>query len=354
MQSNGHNVDEATSLHERAVVIDGEGVCVLLPTVYIPPPEIEGRSFLDRARSSGLTAMNTSLGTGGIATGRDDLRALLHSIYGHLVYFELHPNRLVHVLVADDVLRAKREGKLGIVFGAQGLATKIEGDLTLVRILHRLGLRIAQFTHHERNALGCGCAEKEDTGLTQLGRACVAEMNRVGMLVDLAHAGQRTAQEAFDHSALPCIVSHANARALNAHPRNLTDETLRALAARGGVIGITAYSAFCETEPRRRPTIDDVVSHIAYVVDLVGVEHVGIGSDFFETESEVRYADFGSRYRSMGRRYPLAEAYAEGLERVDHLPRLTAALLRRGFDKEDILKVLGGNFLRVFREVWKP
>ncbi len=344
----------AAELHRRALIVDGQGVALLLPAVLIPPPPLDGRTFLERAALSGVAAMNTTLGLGGIATGPDDLRALLTSIYGYLCLFELEAERVLHVLVAEDVERAKREGKLGIIFGVQGLASKIEDDLTLLRILHRLGLRIAQLTHNERNALGCGCLETPDTGLTQLGRACVAELNAVGILVDLAHAGPRTAREAIERSARPCVISHANAHGLRDNPRNVPDDVLRALASNGGVLGVTAYAPFCETRPGVRPTLDDLVSHVRYVADLVGIEHVGIGSDHFETESPIRFARFARAYPAATGVYTSPETvYVEGFERIDRFPRLTEALVRRHFSDAEILAVLGGNFLRVFREAWR-
>src|SRR5581483_10202152 len=119
--------------------------------------------------------------------------------------------------------------------------------------------------------------------------------NRLRIVVDLAHAGPRTAREAIEASGRPCVVSHANAYGLRDNPRNVRDEVLRALGEGGGVVGITAYSPFCETKPGVRPTLDDLVDHVAYVADRIGIDHVGIGSDFFETESEVRFArDFSS------------------------------------------------------------
>lgn len=344
----------AARLHTEAVIIDGQGTAALLPTALIPPPPREGQPYLDRALGSGLTAMNVTLGVLGVGMGVDNFRAMLTTMHGYFCYFELEPGRLFHVLTAEDILRAKRERKLGIIFGCQGLATKIEDDPNLLRILHRLGLRIAQLTYNERSALGCGCLETVDTGLTQLGRVCVREMNHLALLIDLAHAGARTSLDVLDLSADPVIVSHANARALCDNPRNLTDEQFRALAARGGVVGITAYAPFCETAPGVRPTLEAVLDHIAYVADLVGVEHVGIGSDFFEGESEVRFERFFRvRYPEVIRDYTLQTVYAEGFDGVAGFPRLTEGLIRRGFTDRDAKKILGENFLRVFRTVWK-
>ena len=344
----------AERLHQQAVLIDGQGTAVLLPTALVPPPPVSGVPFLDRLLASGVTAMNVTMGISGIGIGVDNFRSMVGTIHGYLCYFELEHQRLVHVLTVDDILRAKREGKVGIIFGCQGLASKIEDDPNLLRILHRLGLRIGQLTWNERNAIGCGCLEVPDSGLSQLGRAVVREMNHVGIAIDLAHAGSRTTQEVVDLSAQPVIVSHANVRRLTDSPRNLPDEVLKSVAGKHGVVGITAYSPFCEAKPGVRPTIKEVVDHIAYVAELVGVEHVGVGSDFFEGESLVRFEHlFRVRYPDVIRHYTLETVYTEGFDGVACFPRLTEALVARGFSDDEVLKILGGNFLRVFGEVWK-
>lgn len=346
--------DHALRLHKEAVVIDGQGTAILLPTALVPPPPVNGSSFLDRALGSGLTAMNVTLGIAGVGMGLDNFRSMVVTIHGYLCYFELEHERLLHVLTADDILRAKQERKLGIIFGCQGLASKIEDDASLLRILHKLGLRIAQLTYNERSSLGCGCLETPDTGLTQLGRVCIREMNHLGLLIDLAHAGQRTSLDVLHFSSVPVVVSHANVRALCDNPRNLTDEQLRALAAQDGVVGITAYSPFCETKPGIRPTLNEVIDHIAYVADLVGVEHVGIGSDLFEGESEVRFERFFRiRYPEVIRQYTMETVYADGFDGVACFPRLTDGLVKRRFRDGEVSKILGENFLRVFRKVWK-
>ncbi len=339
-------------LHSKALVIDGQGVGVLLPNVHLPQPPFQGRSHLDRALDGGLTAMNTTMGLGGIASGVDDLRALLNAIYGYQVYFRLHSDRLMLIERVEDIETAKREGKLGIIFGVQNIAPKIEDDLTLLWILHKLGLRIAQLTHNHRNPIGFGCLEPEDSGLTEFGKAAVSEMNRIGILPDLAHAGMRTVLTAVEHSARPVIVSHANVRALTDNPRNVTDEVLRALAESGGMLGITFYAPFCQPRSGGHPGIGDVVDHIAYVADLVGIDHVGLGTDHFEAESEVRYAAFATHFQGTQRGFARESVYAAGLERVELLPRLTETLLVRGFSDQDILNILGGNYMRLFRSTW--
>ena len=185
---------------------------------------------------------------------------------------------------AADIHRAKREGRLGIIFGCQGIATKLDGDPSMILIMAKLGQRIMQLMYNEKSALGCGALETEDTGLTEFGRVCIREIDDCRMVVDLAHAGARTAREAIEFARGTPIISHGNVRALTNHQRNAPDDVLKALAERGGVIGITAYAPFCEKSDKGRPTLDDMIDHVAYVADKFGIDHVGIGSDFFEGE----------------------------------------------------------------------
>lgn len=346
MPANGTTIGDA-------LVIDAMGSAALLPTTLLPPPPRNGKDWLQRAIDSGITAMNVTMGITGIAMGTDDFRALLHTMHGYFCYFELEPDRLLHVRTTEDLRRAQRERRLGIIFGCQGLASKIEGDASLILIMAQLGQRIVQLTYNERSDIGCGCIEASDTGLTEFGRICIREINESGMVLDVAHAGHDTALQAIDFSAKPPIVSHANVRALCDHPRNVRDGVLRSLAAQGGVIGITAYAPFCETRPGTRPTVDDFVSHIAYVADLVGIDHVGIGSDFFEGESPIRFERFfRRRYPAIVGHYTLDTVYAEGFEALEDFAALPAILRRRGFNDLEIHKILGGNFLRVFEQVW--
>ena len=334
------------------LIIDGMGSAALLPGAQVPPPAYNGVPWLDRALAAGLTAMNVTMGIRGVAQGADDFRAYLHSVHGYLSYFEMEP-RLLHVRRAGDIALAKAEGRLGIIFGCQGLDSKLEGDPSMILIMAKLGQRIMQLAYNERDRLGCGCLEPEDTGLTEFGRICIREIDDARMVVDLAHAGARTAREAIEFTSRTPVITHANVRALRQHPRNAPDDVLAALASRGGVIGITAYAPFNEKTPGQRPTLDDMIDHIAYVADNWGIDHVGLGSDFFEGESWVRFERFfRRRYPAIVGDYTIDTVYVEGFERANDYPALPAALRRRGFTEPDIAKVLGGNFLRVFTDVW--
>ena len=200
-------------MQESHSIIDGMGSAALLPAAQVPPPAYNGVPWLDRALAAGLTAMNVTMGIRGVAQGADDFRAYLHSVHGYLSYFELEP-RLLHVLRASDITRAKAEGRLGIIFGCQGLASKLDGDPSLILIMARLGQRIMQLAYNERDALGCGCLEPEDSGLTEFGRVCIREIDDARMVVDLAHAGPRTAREAIEFARRTPVITHANVRAL--------------------------------------------------------------------------------------------------------------------------------------------
>ncbi|HEX7075538.1 MAG TPA: membrane dipeptidase [Hyphomicrobiaceae bacterium] len=336
----------------QLMIVDGMGSAALLPSAQVPPPMRNGKPWLDRALASGLTTMNVTMGIKGVAQGTDDFRAYLHSVHGYLSYFELEP-RLLHVQAASDIVRAKTEGRLGIIFGCQGFDTKIENDPSLILIMARLGQRIVQLMYNEQSSIGCGALEANDTGLTEFGRICIREIDDCRMVVDLAHAGQRTAKEAIGFARGIPIISHANVRALVEHPRNVTDDVLKALAERGGVVGITAYAPFCEKQPGVRPSIDDMIDHVAYVGERFGIDHVGIGSDFFEGESFIRFERFfRRRYPAIVGSYTMETVYTEGFEAIDDFALLPQALKRRGFTDAEIAKVLGGNFLRVFEQVW--
>ena len=337
---------------EWPLLIDSMGSAALLPAAQIPPPSRNGLPWLDRAIAAGLTAVNVTMGITGVAQGIDDFRAYLHSVHGYLSYFELEP-RLLHVQRAADIQLAHESGRLGVIFGCQGLGSKIEGDPSLILIMAKLGQRIVQLMYNERSALGCGCLEPQDSGLTEFGRVCIREIDDAHMVVDLAHAGPRTAREAIDFTRGVPVITHANARGLCDHPRNVPDDVLAALAERGGVVGVTAYAPFCEKQAGLRPNLDNVIDHIAYIAERWSIDHVGIGSDFFEGESWIRFERFfRRRYPAIVGNYTMDTIYAEGFGRVDELVALLPALLRRRFAEDEVAKVLGENFLRVFARVW--
>lgn len=307
--------------------------------------------FAEIARS-GITMIDTTLGPAGTPTfGYEAAVRDLATWHGQ---FARHRDRLIHVRRADDIVQAKREGKLAVMLGFQN-GTHLNRDLRNVDFFYNLGIRQIQLTYNELNALGAGCTERVDAGLSDFGVEVVHRMNDLGMLVDLSHCGVQTTLDGIELSKKPVIISHSNARALNDNMRLKTDEQIRKLAAKGGVMGITTVNFFVSNKPRS--TLDDFIAHIEHVARLVGVDHVGIGSDSsiggwrqsFPTEKA--FWDFHGQFRfkpGADVRWP---PFIEELDVPEKFHVIRRRLLQRGFSTADVAKILGGNFLRIYREI---
>jgi membrane dipeptidase len=251
----------------------------------------------------------------------------------------------VLVASADDVLRARESGKLAVGLHFQGTAP-FEENLGWVDLCYELGIRHALMAYNERNLVGCGCHVSDDTGLTPFGRSLIQEMNRVGMLVDCAHTGYRTTMETLEASESPAVISHTNVRALCDHPRCVFDDQIRACAAKGGVLGMTGLSSFLG---KGAATPERLVDHIDHVANLVGPEHVGLGLDYvYDLET------FEAFVARLPDRYPPEAGYSDLRQlELEEAPRITEELLRRGYGEREIRGILGENWLRVCRQVWK-
>ena len=234
-------------------------------------------------------------------------------------------------------------GKIALVLALEGCAP-IGQDSALFRTFFRLGVRIASFTHMGRTLLADGSGE-DDTGsrLPGAGVAAVREMERLGILVDVSHLSIAGTAHVLEIAARPVIASHSSARALHDIHRNLSDDQLRAIAATGGVIGVNFLPVFLDA---RVFTLDRLVDHIAHIVGVVGEEHVGIGPDFIADYYDALYPTFSPPFHGFDLKVRLA-----GMTGPRDLPHLTEALLARGFGEDAVRKILGANFLRVFREV---
>ncbi len=243
---------------------------------------------------------------------------------------------LARVGSVAELDRAGAIGSLGVVLGFQD--SDHFRTVADVARFHALGQRVSQLTYNGENRLGSGCHAPRDRGLTSFGAAIVAEMNRVGMAIDLSHCGERTALDAIEQSKVPALVTHANCRALVPwQPRGRSDALIRALAARGGVMGITAVAAFVGAG---EPDLDDLLRHFLHVAKVAGVEHVGLGSD----------VDIDAREPVSGR---LRRFYAiRGLVPELRVYQIADGLLRRGLAPADVAGVLGGNFRRVLGAIW--
>lgn len=243
--------------------------------------------------------------------------------------------RLARVATATDLLQVARTGRIGVMIGFQN-ADHFRG-VADVEAFFGAGQRVSQLTYNERNRLGSGCYVARDGGLSAFGAAIVAEMNRVGMAIDLSHCGERTTLDAVAASRRPVLVTHSNCRALvPAQPRCKSDRVIRAVAATGGVVGMTVVRAFVGAG---RPTLEDLLDHFGHVARLVGVEHVGLGSD----------ADVTAR-DAAGNPRPFYEI--RGLLPEARVFQIADGLLRRGFSGSDVALVLGGNFTRALAAIW--
>lgn len=329
---------DAQKIYRESVVVDGS----IAPRI--------SDEYLERVVASGVTAVNWT-----VCRPWGHFVSAMEQIGRGLEIIANHP-KLTLALTAADITRAKADGKVAVIFGPQNAlpAEGIEGGF---RILHQMGVRILQLTYNERNAYGDGAPEPANAGLSKAGVAAVKELNRLGIAIDLSHCGDRTTLEAIEQSAHPVLFTHANARALLDNVRNKTDEQIKALAERGGVIGLTLYSLFLRKD--QQPTLDDFVRHFSYVADLVGVEHIGIGTDHSEGAPRGPWEEeFG-----VNGLYPtvIGEArtwfaydtrFAAGATTISDFPAIVDALSGLGLTEAELVGVLGGNFQRVFETVW--
>lgn len=320
-----------TALHFQATVVDGHVdsiLDVLAGKRRLVQRSQHGHVDFPRLREGGVDVQVFAHYVEPEHKPERALRRVLVQLDAFFREAEESGGQVVVVRGRRELDRALAEGRLAAVVGIEG-GEVLQGSLEVLRMLFRLGVRLLGLTWNQRNDLADGAGEaRANGGLTRLGVQVVREMNRLGMVVDVSHLAERSFWDVLEVSEHPVVASHSCARALCDHPRNLSDRQLRALAEQGGVMGINFYPLFLAERPDT-VTLQRVVDHIDHVVQLVGPDHVGLGSDFDGID-----------------RTPA------GLEDVTRLPALTAELERRGYDPQSIRKILGENFLRVFRQVW--
>lgn len=284
------------------------------------------------------------------------------------------PEHFMNILTTGDILEAKRTGKVGLIFGAQSCDFVRGLDLnSSVEIFARMGLRVMQIAYHSRSFAADGCDTGTDCGLSAQGRALIRAMERSHVTVDLSHVGCRFTLEALDMAQKPMIFSHSNPKAMFNNLRNITDEQAKKCAATNGVVGVVGFAPLL-CDDKQGPSIQRFVDTIAYYADLLGIDHVGFGLDSNAEPGAYKHSDA----REMAEYYfnpdnfspgcieyfhdRVEEALAagrgrlsvltEGLHGIANYPNIVDALLKRGFSREDVKKVMGGNFLRVFKDTW--
>ena len=374
----------ALEIQRKAVIVDGHND---IPTIMVDedydigtPSAGKYHTDIPRLKQSGMTGEFFSIyvdrqyatpdwvAKNYVREGGSSRRALdLIDVTYRMV--EKYPKDLMLATSTADIMRAKREGKVGVLMGIEG-GHAIENSLSALREFYRLGVRYMTLTHNNTNEWADACCdEAKHNGLSDFGKDVVREMNRLGMFVDISHVSDKTMSDALDVSKAPVIASHSSARVFSNHRRNIPDDLLKRIGRNGGVVMVNFYSVFLDEKVRQASverdarlkaqrdalnvqykedpkrlgeelqklddanplpttTISMLVDHIDHIAKVAGLDHVGLGSDF----------DGGV-------------TLPEGIRGVEDLPNITYELLRRGYSERDVMKILGGNFMRAFAEV---
>jgi len=324
----------AAKLHADALVWDNT-----VPWSGFGRPELK-RNALSHHIASGADFVSVT-----VATDGQTVEETITTIAQERRYFLSQPQTFRLCASVGDILAAKAAGLLGVNFHFQG-TNAFKRDVSLVEVFYQLGVRHALLAYNQKNHVGDGCHERVDGGLSRFGVALIGEMNRVGMLVDCSHTGYKTSMDALACSTAPVIFSHSNAAGVWQHDRNIKDDQIDACAATGGVIGVNGIGVFLGANAAGTGLL---LNHIDYIAQRVGPAHVGIGLDWvYDMESLMVLVK------------QMAETYPDGtynheiqVAQPEQLPQLTEGLLKLGYAEEDVRNILGLNWLRVARQVWK-
>ncbi|MBN3564263.1 dipeptidase [Amphritea spongicola] len=310
------------------------------------------REIFEQLQAGGVTMVHATI------VYHEQIRETLLRIGEWNRMFEQHGDLIMPVKSADDIRLAKQLGKVGIMFGAQN-CSPIEDDINMVAIMRELNLMIMQLTYNNQSLLACGCYEAEDSGVTRFGRQVIAEMNRVGMIVDMSHSAERSTLEAIEISSRPIVISHANPNSFHPAKRNKSDTVLKALGESGGLLGFSLYPFHLKNGPDC--TLEEFCDMVARTADLMGVDQIGIGTDLCQQQPlEVlewmrngrwsKEMDYGEGSKSNADWPRPLEWFKDSRD----FPNLTKGLLDRGFSEQDVAKVMGLNWLNFFDEALKP
>ncbi|MDC0610159.1 dipeptidase [Vibrio sp.] len=322
---------DSRELHDDAIVIDGLVIA-----------KWDRDLFVDM-RKGGLTAANCTVSVW------EGFQNTVNNIVAMNNLIEDNSDIVLKVKCTDDIRRAKKEGKTGVMMGFQN-AHAYEDQLGYVQVFKDLGVGVVQMCYNTQNLVGTGCYER-DGGLSGFGHEIVAEMNRVGVMCDLSHVGAKTSQEVILASKKPVCYSHCLPSGLKDHPRNKSDEDIKFIADHGGFVGVTMFAPFLKRGIHS--SIEDYVEAIDYIFNIVGEDHIGIGTDFTQGQDQP-FFEWLTHDKGYARRLTnFGEIInPEGIRTLGEFPNLTDALLRHGFSETQVRKIMGENWLRVLGEVW--
>lgn len=345
----------AETLYESAIVIDGLGG---------PGGHSADRAVLldakdlEYIKSSGMTAAHLTVGDVGTMPSLEAFEKIVMNITAWDKVMARHPDVIVPVRKAADIQADKRQNKMGLIYGLQdGVA--FQDDIERLEALHHLGIRVIQPTYNRRNLLGDGCLVPANAGLSSAGFEAVEAMNELGILVDLSHCGRRTAMDAINASSQPVAFTHTGSYTLAKHPRHRTDEEMKAVADTGGVVGVFIMPYLAEG---KQPTGDDVVRHLEHILNVVGEDHVSMGTDGSlspvdltpEYKENFRKSTAERKHRGVAAPFETETGYlfANDLNSANRFETLAGMLLKRGHSPERVKKIIGGNLNRLFSAVW--
>lgn len=327
----------ALRLHRDATIVDGTALDYTLQSPYT-----------EALLAAGVTAAVVTVFIG-VERGRGDHTTLALRGLDRAVRQSQRPDGNIQlVLDVDDIGKARASGRLGVILAFQN-ATPLGDDASLVGSFWSMGLRCIQLTYNLRNLLADGCIEQSPGGLSLAGREVLAAMQEAGILVDLSHVADPSVDEAIEVAGMPLAFTHCNARALCRNPRNKTDSQIRALTAKGGVIGLNAFPAFVRDDGAR-PWLSDLLDHADHITRLAGPRALGLGLDFIEAWTDVEKRNLRAHPHAFGTQYE----FPVGLDGVRELPNLTRGLVARGYDDAAIRGILGENYVDLFRRTWRP
>ncbi|WP_425545138.1 dipeptidase [Cocleimonas flava] len=318
-------------LHKDSIVIDG-----LLCAKW-------SRKLFEDMAKGGLTAANCTV------SFWENFQNTINNVVEMNQLIETNSDLMIKVHTTEDIHRAKREGKTGVIMGFQNTYA-YEDQIGYVQIFKDLGVGIVQMCYNTQNLVGTGCYER-DGGLSDFGREIVAEMNRVGVLCDLSHVGSKTSEEVILESKQPVAYSHCLPNGLKEHPRNKSDQELKFIADHGGFVGVTMFTPFLKNGISS--TIEDYVEAIDYIYNIVGEDNIGIGTDFTQDQDQ-SFFEYLTHDKGYARRLTRFGEIInpKGIRTVGEFPNLTEALLTKGFSERQVRKIMGENWLTLLKKVW--